>query len=362
MSALRVTEDWREIREAAVVSLLAHLAVAAGIGLLGMIPLPERWGEAGEYERPVEITVLDASVVAGTEEGLTEARRTTARFVQLPEGEEIQEEVRLAQETAEEGVFEAAREMRAGSERVEAGGDAALPSLKGRESEVLELGGSLRRREGQQTARERAGTVTQLPALEEVLAEAAASLSAERREGQSEGDLRVAEPEEAGDSTETRPESREEGAAAARSKAQEARTEIERAAGKFAAEGLLGEAAGSRIEGALDAAGPAGLEAVVTASAVYKQRVVDLISARWRGAVERRIGILQPGTVRVRFKVDAAGRISDLRVVGNTSNPLAGMITLRAVSESELPPMPAAVVASLPDGRMDIDFFFSINE
>lgn len=362
MSALRVTEDWREIREAAVVSLLAHLAVAAGIGLLGMMPLPDREFQPEEYERPVEITVFDASAEAATEGGLEEAQRPMARFVQLPEGEELAEGGSEARETAKGVVFEAAREMRAGSERVEAGGDVSLPSLKGRGSEVLELGGSPRRGEGQQTARERDSIVTQMPALEEVLAEASASLAGERGEEQPEGDLQAAEPARAEDLTETRPESRDERAVGARLRAPEERAEEEQAAGKFAPEGLAGEAAGSRIEGALDAPGPAGVEAVVTASAVYKQRVVDLISARWRGAVERRIGILQPGTVRVRFKVDAAGRISDLRVVGNTSNPLAGTITLRAVSESELPPMPSAVAAGLPDGRMDIDFFFSINE
>lgn len=357
MSALRVTEDWRTIREAVAVSLLVHAAVILLIALLARIPVPDIRLAASGYEEPPELTLLELTPLLPPE-AEPAAAPPPARFVQLPAGSgPAEQEDLLVRELAAKPRFEAAREMSAGSARL-ADGDPALPSQDGAEREALQIG----------------------PAPQAAPAPAAAEQPPRRPEARAEKppesetlapsrmllDQPAAEPEPGGDialwDLPAKPARAESRSPDIRLAAREEPGLLQEPVRMETASGARPGAPPARLDGGIEALGAPGVDAAATASGAYKQRIVDLIGERWQAAVNRRIGLLQPGTVRVRFSVDAAGKIQGLRVAANSSNPVAGTITLNAISGVRLPPMPAAVAESLPGGRMEIDFFFSIDE
>ncbi len=126
-----------------------------------------------------------------------------------------------------------------------------------------------------------------------------------------------------------------------------------------AASGYQREQQQTKITGRLSNRGPAAVDAVATPLGKYQKTVSDAIGARWYYYVKQKMDLVSVGTAHLEAQVDAKGKIQHLRVVSNNSNEAFANICLQSFQEAQIPPIPPDLVATLPDGRLPLDFTFT---
>ena len=92
----------------------------------------------------------------------------------------------------------------------------------------------------------------------------------------------------------------------------------------------------------------------------YKKQVSDAIGSRWYYHVNSQMGLLNIGTVDIRFQVLPNGKVKAPRVLSNSSNESFASVSLAAVIQAEIPPIPPELVGLLENGRLEIDYSFTI--
>ena len=86
----------------------------------------------------------------------------------------------------------------------------------------------------------------------------------------------------------------------------------------------------------------------------------DAIGARWYFLVDERMSTLvRTSEVKVHFVVTRSGKITNTHVTGKDPNTALADVSLEAVVNAEVPPIPADVASLLPDGQLEGDFAFS---
>jgi outer membrane biosynthesis protein TonB len=126
------------------------------------------------------------------------------------------------------------------------------------------------------------------------------------------------------------------------------------------ATGFQPETRVTRIRGNLSNRGKASLEAAATPLGRYKKQISDAIGSRWYYYVNNQIGLLNIGTVSIRFVVLPNGKVRDVRVTSNSSNESFASVSINAIIEAEIPPIPDEVAKLLENGRIEIDYSFTI--
>jgi outer membrane biosynthesis protein TonB len=116
----------------------------------------------------------------------------------------------------------------------------------------------------------------------------------------------------------------------------------------------------TRLRGSVSNRGRSSVEAAATPLGRYKKMVSDAIGSRWHYHVRHRMGLLDLGTVEVRFTVLPDGTVKAPLVVSNTSNESFAAVCITSVVNAEIPPMPAEVAKVLDNGRLEIDYSFTI--
>ena len=61
----------------------------------------------------------------------------------------------------------------------------------------------------------------------------------------------------------------------------------------------------------------------------------------------------------IHAEVDSKGHVQNLRVVSNDANEAFANICLQSFQEAHIPPIPPDLIATLPEGRMPVDFSFT---
>lgn len=91
--------------------------------------------------------------------------------------------------------------------------------------------------------------------------------------------------------------------------------------------------------------------------AEYTPKVKAVLAARWAAALEPRMSEFSPGNMKVAFKLDAEGKVTDFTVVANTSNEPFAKFCEQFVREAtfEAPPADA-----LKGGLLEIPFTFTV--
>lgn len=115
----------------------------------------------------------------------------------------------------------------------------------------------------------------------------------------------------------------------------------------------------TRITGRLTNRGPSAVNAVATPLGKYQKQVSDAIGSRWYFYMKERMDLVKIGTAHVEAQVDAKGRVQNLRIISNDSNEAFANICLQSFQEAQIPPIPPDVAATLPEGRLPVDFFFT---
>ncbi len=115
----------------------------------------------------------------------------------------------------------------------------------------------------------------------------------------------------------------------------------------------------TRITGRITDRGPSAVDAVATPLGRYQKAVSDAIGSRWYYYMKQKMDLVSIGTAHVEAEVDERGQIKNLRVLSNNANEAFANICLQSFQEAHIPPIPADLVATLPDGRLPVDIFFT---
>lgn len=129
---------------------------------------------------------------------------------------------------------------------------------------------------------------------------------------------------------------------------------------KTADAGFQPETRVTRLRGNVSNRGKSSLEANATPLGRYKKQVSDAIGSRWYYYVNSQMGLLNIGTVEIRFTVTPEGKIKSPLVLSNSSNESFASVSLASVVQAEVPPMPPEVAKLIENGRLEIDFSFTI--
>jgi outer membrane biosynthesis protein TonB len=115
----------------------------------------------------------------------------------------------------------------------------------------------------------------------------------------------------------------------------------------------------TRVSGRITNRGPSAVNAVGTPMGRYQKAVSDAIGSRWYYYMKRKLDLVSIGTAHVEAEVDAEGHVQNLRVLSNNANEAFANICLQSFQEAKLPPIPPDLAATLPGGRMSVDFYFT---
>ena len=126
-----------------------------------------------------------------------------------------------------------------------------------------------------------------------------------------------------------------------------------------AASAYQAEKQATRITGRITDRGPSAVNAVGTPLGRYQKVVSDAIGSRWYYYVKAKIDLVSIGTAHVEAEVDEKGKIKNLRLLSNSANEAFANICLQSFQEAQIPPIPPDLVATLPDGKLSVDFSFT---
>jgi outer membrane biosynthesis protein TonB len=115
----------------------------------------------------------------------------------------------------------------------------------------------------------------------------------------------------------------------------------------------------TRITGRLTNRGPSSVNAVGTPLGRYQKAVSDAVGSRWYYYMSSKMDLISIGTAHIEAQVDAQGHVQNLRVVSNNANEAFANICLQSFQEAHIPPIPPDLTATLPEGRMTVDFSFT---
>jgi outer membrane biosynthesis protein TonB len=115
----------------------------------------------------------------------------------------------------------------------------------------------------------------------------------------------------------------------------------------------------TRLTGRLTNRGPSSVNAIGTPLGRYQKAVSDAIGSRWYYHMNKKMDLVSIGTAHIEAQVDAAGHVQNLRIVSNNANEAFANICLQSFQEAHIPPIPPDLIATLPEGRMPVDFSFT---
>ena len=127
-----------------------------------------------------------------------------------------------------------------------------------------------------------------------------------------------------------------------------------------AASGYQPQKQQTRISGRITDRGPrSSVNAVGTPLGKYQKAVSDAIGSRWYYYMKAKMDLVSIGTAHVEAEVDGQGKVRNLRVLSNNANEAFANICLQSFQEAQIPPIPPDLAATLPEGRLPVDIFFT---
>ncbi len=114
------------------------------------------------------------------------------------------------------------------------------------------------------------------------------------------------------------------------------------------------------IHGDLSNHGPSSIAATATPEGRYSKAVSDAIRVRWYARISSQMDIASFGTVKIHFSVDRRGKVVAPHVISNSGNEALASISLQAIMDASIPPLPPEVAASTNNEDLPLDFDFSL--
>lgn len=116
----------------------------------------------------------------------------------------------------------------------------------------------------------------------------------------------------------------------------------------------------TRIQGSVSNRGRSAVDAISTPLGRYRKAVADAIGSRWYYYVNQRIDLITVGAVHIKFFIDREGKVQNLRILSNSSNETFANYCVQSVTEAKVPGIPPDLVSKLEDGRLEIQYTFTI--
>jgi outer membrane biosynthesis protein TonB len=116
----------------------------------------------------------------------------------------------------------------------------------------------------------------------------------------------------------------------------------------------------TRLSGSITNRGASSVNALGTPLGRYQKILYDSVGSRWYYYVAKQGDLVSIGTLRLVFSVDRSGRVTNLKIVENTSNESFANVCLQSVLEMQLPPIPDDVASSLPSEGLDEEMSFTM--
>jgi hypothetical protein len=114
------------------------------------------------------------------------------------------------------------------------------------------------------------------------------------------------------------------------------------------------------IRGGINNRGRSAVNAVGTPLGRYRKQLEDAIGSRWYYYIKVHADLANIGTTAVTFDIYADGSAQNLRVTENTTTEASASIALRSIQETQFPPIPEDLLATLPDGHLKMEESFTI--
>jgi outer membrane biosynthesis protein TonB len=115
----------------------------------------------------------------------------------------------------------------------------------------------------------------------------------------------------------------------------------------------------TRMNGSISNRGRASVAAMGTPMGRYNKMLSDAVGMRWYFYVQERADLISVGSVKIHFAVTQSGKVEDIRILSGKPNTVLADISLNAISEAEIPPIPPDVAATLDGNRLEVDYDFS---
>ncbi len=116
----------------------------------------------------------------------------------------------------------------------------------------------------------------------------------------------------------------------------------------------------SKIDGGAARRGDAAFNAVGTPLGKYRKLMAQAIGARWQMYVARQMDLVTLGTVRIRFDILEDGTVDNIEVLSNDANSTLATLSIQAIMETKLPPIPPDLASALRDSRLEIVYSFHL--
>jgi outer membrane biosynthesis protein TonB len=333
MSAAAMTSDWR-IRNkkktalAAIVSIVVHLLLILLLAwLLGFRP---SIAPPAPEEPAVEITFLN------------ELPRMEPQYIETSEAQR-------SEKAPENPAFESDKDTQAASE-LPASGNAPVPTMEGEDAPTL----SMENRNYTAGLQPRPAAPPAQPAEQQAPPEPKTEPKEEPKPEPKTEPIPTPRPNQIALLEPPKPKT-------------EPKPETPKPAEKTPAKPAQPSAPGyqpqtrvTRIRGNISNRGRASVAANATPLGRYKKLLSDAIGSRWYYYVNDQMGLLDIGTLEVRFIVKENGKVEGIRVVSNSSNESFAACSVQAIMEAEIPPIPKELVPMLENGRIEIEYSFTI--
>ena len=114
----------------------------------------------------------------------------------------------------------------------------------------------------------------------------------------------------------------------------------------------------SKTDGAIQTPGQNAVDAEATPLGRYMRQVTGAVERKWHLYVRLGKDSVNFGRVRFRFYVDPRGVPQDLRILSDArdADPRMRELTLRAILDAQIPPIPPDLLPTLEDGRVKIEY------
>lgn len=111
-------------------------------------------------------------------------------------------------------------------------------------------------------------------------------------------------------------------------------------------------------DGGISREGEDAVDAVATPRGIYMRQVTGAVEKKWHLYVRLARDSVNFGRVRFRFYVNQRGVPQDLKILSDArdADPRMRELTLRAILDAEIPPIPNDLLPELEDGRLKIEY------
>src|SRR5207244_9068935 len=103
----------------------------------------------------------------------------------------------------------------------------------------------------------------------------------------------------------------------------------------------------TKTTGNISNRGVNALNARATPLGRYQKQIADAVGSRWYLYTNPRMDLISIGSARIRFYVNQRGQIEDLKLVHNDSNEVFANLSIQAITEAKIPPIPQEVAPLL---------------